>query len=204
MWYEYPIPADYEKQREIIRQLRKWIERLESRGIVEGYAFNHYYPTSATLNLRFDCSDKKKLEIVREELNKGVKQFIPNYDAEKSERLWDAGKTPEHIYKAYEFGTRCVFLFWELVEKGRFKEEFADNFLQWINSNQYRFNPSSIPFVFQWCFSHGVMNSLGVSKIPNEQLLHLAALIESTKSSSPQELYEWIKNQPTPYPKKTT
>ena len=113
LWYEYPIPAGYERQREIIRQLRKWIESLESRGIAEGYAFNHYYPTSATLNLRVDCVDEKKLQIVREELKKEIKQFVPDSDAQKSERLWDAGKTPEHIYKAYEFGSRCAFLFWE-------------------------------------------------------------------------------------------
>jgi len=202
MWYEYPIPADYKKQRIIIRKLRRWIETLETRGIVEGFAFNHYYPTSATLNIRFDCSGKKELESLREELTKEVKPFIPDYDAEKSERLWDAGKSPEHVYKAYELGTRCVFLFWELVDKGRFKEEFASDFLKWIDLNRYEYSPSSIPFVFQLCFSHGLMNSLGVSKIPNEQLLRLMALIESTKSSSTEELYEWIKNQPMPYVKK--
>ena len=76
LWYEYPIPADYKKQREIIRHLRKWIKGLESRGIVEGYAFNHYYPTSAALNLRFDCSDKGKLETVRKELNKEMKNKL--------------------------------------------------------------------------------------------------------------------------------
>ena len=196
MWYEYPIPADYEGQREIIRRLRKWIESLESRGIIEGFAFNHY-SASKTLNVRFDCTDKEKLKIVRKELEEEVKKLIPDYILE--ERLWDAGKTPEHIYKAYEFGSRCAFLFWELVEKGRFREEFTSSFLQCIDSTHYRFNPTSIPLLFQLCFNHGIMNSLGISKIPNEQLIHLEALIESTKSSNPQELCEWIKSQPVRY-----
>lgn len=203
MWYEYPIPADYEKQREIIKQLRKWIISLESRGLIEGFAFNHYYPESATLNVRFDCIDKEKLKIVRKELEQEVKRFLPSYVPEKSERLWDAGRTPEHIYKAYEFGSRCVFLFWELVEKGRFNEEFASSFLKWIDSTRYEFNPASLSFVFQICFNHGIMNSLGIHKIPNEQLIHLTALIESTRSSNAQELCEWIKSQPVRYFPKT-
>lgn len=202
MWYEYPIPADYEKQREIIRQLRKWIQSLESRGIIEGFAFNHYYPVSATLNVRFDCIDEEKLKIVRKELKRKVKIFVPNYVPEKSERLWDAGKTPEYIYKAYEFGSRCAFLFWELVERGRFSKELASSFLHWHDSTHFAIR-YPIPFHFQFHFSHGIMNSLGIHKIPNEQLIHLAALIESTKSSNPQELCEWIKNNSMLFPKKS-
>ena len=202
MWYEYPIPANYQKQREIIRQLRKWIENLESRGIIQGFAFNHYYPASATLNVRFDCLDEEKLKIVRKELKREVKKLVSNYVLE--ERLWDAGKTPEHIYKAYELGSRCAFLFWELVERGRFSEEFTSDFLKWINSTHFMNMISyPIPFYFQLCFSHGIMNSLGIHKTPNEQLIHLAALIESTKSSNPQELCEWIKSQAMLFPKKS-
>lgn len=204
LWYEYPIPADYEKQRKIIGQLRKWIQSLESRGIIEGFAFNHYFPVSATLNVRFDCIDEEKLKIIRKELEQEVRGFVPNYVSEENERLWDAGKTPEHIYKAYEFGSRCTFLFWELVERGRFNEDFASSFLEWIDSAHYKFTPTSIPFLFQLCFSHGIMNSLGIHKSPNEQLIHVAALIESTRSSNPQELCEWIKRQPKGlFPKKS-
>lgn len=42
MWYEYPIPANFELQKRIIRQLREWIQGLEKRGLIAGYAFNHY------------------------------------------------------------------------------------------------------------------------------------------------------------------
>ena len=200
LWYEYPIPADIENQRKIIRQLRKCIQSIESRGLVQGFAFNHYYPNPSILNIRFDCTDDK-LESIRKELEREVRQFVPNYDAGKSERLWDAGKSPEHVYKAYEFGSRCAFLFWELAEKGRFPEEFTSSFLQWTDATHYRFSDDRA-FNFQFCFNHGVMNSLNITKIPNEQLIHLAALVESTKSSNPQELLKWIENQPNLFPKK--
>ena len=192
MWYEYPIPANPQKQREIIRKLRKWIENLETRGIIRGFAFNHY-STPETLNVRFDCVDKENLKTVRKELEQEVKKMLPNYVLE--ERLWDAGKTPEHVLKAYELGSRCAFLFWELAEKGRFLEEFTSSFVEWSESG-YDVPNYSVPLLFQYCFSHGVMNSLGISKQPNEQLIHLALLIESTRSSSPQELCRWIEKQP--------
>lgn len=191
MWYEYPIPADYGAQRKIIRQLRKWIQSLENRGVVQGFAFNHYYPNPANLNIRFDCTEDK-LETIRKELEQEVKKHLPNYVLE--ERLWDSGRSPEHVYKAYEFGTRCTFLFWELAEKGRFPEQFTSDFLHWLDSNHFIIENANA-FSFQSCFNHGVMNSLGISKIPNEQLIHLGMLIESTKSSSPEQLCEWIKNQ---------
>jgi hypothetical protein len=198
LWYEYPIPADIEKQREIIKQIRNWIQNLESRGIVKGFAFNHYYPDPSILNVRFDCTDDK-LETIRKELESEVKKFLPNYVIQ--ERLWDAGKSPEYVYKAYEFGSRCAFLFWEMVEKGRFPEEFGRSYLKWSDQTHFELKP--IPFNFQSCFAHGVMNSLNISKIPNEQWLHLAALIESTKSSNSQDLCKWIGNQPSIFfPKK--
>jgi hypothetical protein len=191
LWYEYPISADIEQQRAMIRQLRKWIQSLESRGIIQGFAFNHYHPNPSILNIRFDCTEDK-LETIRKELEQEVKKLLPDYVLQ--ERLWDAGRSPEYVYKAYEFGSRCAFLFWEMVEKGRFPEEFASSYLRWSDSTHFELNTAV--FTFQSCFSHGVMNSLDVSKIPNEQWLHLAALIESTKSSNPQELCKWIENQP--------
>jgi len=178
--------------------MKKWIQSLETRGLIEGFAFNHYYASetaTGTLNVRFDCTDEEKLKIVRKELELEVKKFITNYVVE--ERLWDAGKSPEYIYKAYEFGSRCAFLFWDLVERNRFSEELTSSFLQWLDSTRYTISPKLLNF--QLCFSHGLMNSLGISKIPNEQLIHLTALKESTKSSSPQELFERIKDQLLPF-----
>lgn len=198
MWYEYPIPANPQKQREIIRQMKKWIERLETRGLIEGFAFNHYYSSETakgTLNLRFDCIDEGKLKIVKKELELEVKKLVPNYVVK--ERLWDAGKSPEYIYKSYEFGSRCAFLFWDLVERNRFSEELTSSFLEWVNSTQFTINQKLLNF--QLCFNHGLMNSLGISKIPNEQIIHLAALKESTRSYTPQELVERIRNQFLPF-----
>ena len=43
LWYEYPIPANIEQQRRIIKQLRKWIQNLESPGIAQGALANQVY-----------------------------------------------------------------------------------------------------------------------------------------------------------------
>lgn len=58
MWYEYPIPANSKKQREIIRHLRKWIQNLEKRGIIQSFAFNHYMHVRAR-----NYVDSLKLEL---------------------------------------------------------------------------------------------------------------------------------------------
>lgn len=188
-------------QKRIIRQLRKWILDLESRGLIQGFAFNHYShepPELPALNVRFDCTDDK-LATIRKELDQEVKKLLSSYVLQ--ERLWDNGQSPEQVYKAYEFGSRCAFLFWDLIEKGRFPEEFAGNYLQWTSATT--FNLNTAVFTFQSCFAHGVMNSLSVSKTPNEQWIHLASLIESTKASNPQELCAWIQSQPALFfPKK--
>jgi len=188
MWHEFPISTDPEKQREIIRQLRKWIESLESRGIVQGFAFNHYYPDPEALHIRFDCADEENLKTIRKELENEVKKLLPNYILE--ERLWDAGKSPEQVYRAYEFGSRCAFLAWGLVESGRFPEEYFSNF--YIGENDKGSVVKKIPVEFQTYFNHGVMNSLGISKYPNEALIHLNNLMDSTKSKNKQELINWI------------
>lgn len=190
LWYEYPIPADTGKQKEIIRKLRKWIQSLESRGIIEGFAFNHYYPEPAILNIRFDSADPKKLEIARNELEKEVRQFVPDYNAGKSERLWDEGKTQEHIYKAYEFGSRCAFLAWELIENKRFPEEYFSDFHK--RESEKGIIVEKIPYEFQHHSNHGLMNSLKISKTPNELLIHLNLLMDCTKSRTKQELINWL------------
>ncbi len=190
LWYEYPIPATSEKQREIIKKLRKWIKSLESRGIVDGFAFNHYYPNPANLHIRFNCANKNKLKVVRKELEKEVRQFIPDYDTEKSERLWDGGKTSEHIYKAYEFGSRCAFLAWELIESKRFPEEYFSNFYK--GESEKGIIVEGIPCEFQHHFNHGINNSLSISKAPNELLIHLNLLMDCTKSHTRQELIDWL------------
>ena len=192
LWYEYPIPADLKKQRKIIRQLRRWIEGLGSRGIVQGFAFDHYSPSPEALHIRFDCTDEEKLKIVRNELSNEVKKLLPNYVLE--ERLWDAGKGPEQVYRAYEFGTRCAFLAWQLIESGRFPEEYFSDFF--VEESDKEIIAKQIPFEFQGHLNHGVMNSLGISKYPNEALIHsrllVRILMDSKKYKNRQELIDWI------------
>jgi hypothetical protein len=85
----------------------------------------------------------------------------------------------------------CAFLFWSMVEKGRFPEEYLSNYLHMIDPTRFEMRP--IPFNFHPHFYHGIMNSLGVLKQPNELLLHLLAIIESKRFHSPEELCAWIR-----------
>lgn len=192
MWYEYPIQTPIGDQTRVIKQLRRWIVDLENRGLIEGFAFNHYSkPEPATLNIRFDCTTDN-LATVRTELTHEVTRLLPNYVFQ--ERLWDNGQSPESVYKAYEFGSRCAFLLWDLVERGRFPDEFAGTYLRWTSATTFEVNPNV--FNFLSCFNHGVMNSLDVSKTPDEQWLRLSSLMESTESSYPTQLCKWIRSQP--------
>ena len=194
MWYEYPIPASPERQRQVIRQLREWIENLESRGIIEGFAFDHYSGADVPdeLRIRFDCISVENLEVLRAELEREVGRLIADYV--RNERIWNSGRTPEHILKAYEFGSRCAFLLWKLIEEGRFSEDYVSNYATIVNR---QLTVRRIPLEFQAHSNHGIMNSLGVFKTPNEQWIHLVLLKESTRSASPEQLCQWIRNQPT-------
>ena len=117
MWYEYPIQAPIGDQTRVIKQLRGWILDLERQGIIHGFAFNHYSTPLPTLNVRFECTENN-LPIIRTELTREVRRLLPNYVLQ--ERLWDNGQSPESVYKAYEFGSRCAFLLWDLIDKGDF------------------------------------------------------------------------------------
>jgi hypothetical protein len=192
MWYEFPIPADPKKQREIIRQLRKWIESLESRGVVKGFAFDHCSPNPEELRIRFD-TDEENLKTVRKELENEVKKLRPNYVLPPEDRLWDGGKNKEQVYRAYEFGSSCAFLAWELIENERFPEEYFSDF--YIREDAEGTIVKQIPVKFQKHFNHGVMNSLGISSYPNEALIHLYLLMNSIKSKNKQELIDWIEKR---------
>lgn len=110
MWREYRIPANYEKQKEIIRKLRKWILGLEEpRKLIRGFAFDYYsnlHNEPDTLRLRFDYENTNNQEKVKKELIFEVKQILPEYSLQ--EQNWDSEKG---ILEAYEFGSRCAFLF---------------------------------------------------------------------------------------------
>lgn len=191
MWIEYSIPASLERQKQIIRHLRTWIESIDEQGLIRGFAFNHYSGQAGIqddLRVRFDYPNEVNSDI-ENELKTKVREFIPDYSPHGTP--WDSN---EEILKGYEFGSRCAFLFWEMVEKGRFSEEFASNYLQ--GSDPTHSEVRLIPFNFQSHFYHGVMNSLGVHKQPNELLLHLLAIIESMHFHNPEALCEWIRGQP--------
>lgn len=190
MWLEYLIPALFERQKQIIRQLRTWIESIEEQRLVQGFAFNHYFggtDVQDELRVRFDYPTEENSS-VRNELRDRIRPFIPNYIPQG--RPWVSN---EEVLKAYEFGSRCAFLFWEKESQGRFPENYPSDFVT-IRNQQFAFRLA--PFNFQFHFNHGVMNSLGVPKEPHEQWIHLLALIESTGSRSLEELCEWIRRQP--------
>ena len=128
MWHEYPIPADFDKQKEIIRKLRTWIEQLENDNLIVGFAFNHYFQVPPNpnepdeLKVRFQYRDEQNRDIVESKLENEVKKLLPNYV--KQERKWGSDTTDRHVLQAYEFGSRCAFLAWEQIENGRFPEDY--------------------------------------------------------------------------------
>ena len=188
MWIEYSIPAAFDIQKQIIRHLKNWIESINEQGLIKGFAFNHYFGQEGfqdDLRVRFDYPSERNLD-VEDELSIKVREFIPDYSTRGTP--WD---NREQILKGYEFGSRCAFLFWQMVEKGRFQEEFLSSYLRFPNSTHAELK--TVPFDFQSHFYHGVMNSLGVAKQPNELLLHLLAIIESKHFHNSEELCIWMR-----------
>lgn len=180
MWYEYSIPANFEKQKEIIRKLRKWIQKIEHEGQIKGFAFDFYYNNPQRGNvlcIRFDYQNEENRK-TEDELTKKVIEFVPDYVLKGN--TWESPNEGE--LEAYEFGSRCAFLFWDLVERGRFKEDYISDFLPPRPE-------SKTPFMFQLCFNHGVMNSLGIQSKPNEKMLHLELLNDCNEQEIPQLLH---------------
>jgi len=194
LWHEYPIPADFNKQKEIIRKLRKWIQQLENDNLIVGFAFNHDYQVSPNLNepdelrVRFQYSDEQNRDIVESELENKVKKLLPNYV--KQVKNWGSDTTDSHVLQAYEFGSRCAFLAWEQIENGRFPEGYFDQAS--ILKSASGVVAKRIPIEFQTHFNHGVMNSLGIPKNPDERAIHIKNLMESTNSRTKQELINWL------------
>lgn len=194
MWYEYPVPANFEKQKEIIRKLRTWIQLLEKEKFIVGFAFNHYFqfPTNPNepdeLRIRFEYADETKRKDVEAKLEEEVKRLVPDYI--KKERVWGDDSTPQHVLQAYEFGSRCAFLAWELVESKRFPEGHFSQF--YVGENEKGIIARQIPLEFQTHFNHGVMNSLGIPKYPNERFIHFNHMLDSTNSKNKQELIKWL------------
>lgn len=194
MWYEYSIPADFNKQKEIIRKLRNWIQQLENHQFIEGFAFNHYYQVPPNpnepdeLRVRFEYRDEKNRDRIEKKLENEVRNLLLNYV--KQQRTWGSDTTERHVLQAYEFGSRCAFLAWEQIENGRFPEDYFARAS--IIQGKVGAAAKRIPLEFQTHFNHGVMNSLGIPKKPDERAIHLRNLMESTNSRTKQELINWL------------
>lgn len=177
VWYQIQIQVNINEQMKLIHEMKDWIKDLEQRKIIDGYAFNHYLDD---LSIRFNCTEEQ-FNIIKKEVIKVLHKY--GYKKEPRFDIWGG---ENHILQAYEFGSRCTFLIWDLIEKERIPQNYLSNF--------YRENDIlQIPFQFQQHFSHGLMNSLGIHKYPNEQILHLTSLFEYTKSKNIDELYKKLK-----------
>lgn len=166
----------------MIRQLREWIRDVESRGLVEGFAFDHYFNNARrgdVICIRFDYRDEEGRVKVERELAVKIKELVPSYELKAGR--WESPNEGE--LEAYEFGSRCALLFWELVDKGRLNEEYVSDFSK---------SDKQAPLAFQQCFVHGLMNSLGVTTL-NELSIYLNLLMSCTKIKNIAELRRWLK-----------
>ena len=197
MWYEYPIPADFDKQKEIIRALRKWIQQLENEGFIEGFAFSHYYSDQRDpnepdeLRVRFQYSDEQNRDRIELELESEVKNLLPTYA--KQVRPWVSDTTEDHVLQAHEFGSRCAFFAWEQIENGRFPESYFAQAS--ILKTQRGVVAKRIPLEFQTLFSHALINSLGIPKNPDERAILIRNLMDSTNSQTKQDLIDWLQKK---------
>lgn len=191
MWHEYPIPADFERQKQIIRALRKWILQLEEDNLISGFAFNHYFSNPNVpdeLRVRFQYTEERNREQVEVQLETEVEKVLQDYVMQ--EREWGTDTTDRHILQAYELGSRCAFLIWELVENGRFSEEYFSRAC--VGLPQGGFGFEQVPSEFQFHFNHGVMNSLGIPKAPDELFIHINNIMDATNSRTKQKLIRWL------------
>jgi hypothetical protein len=180
MWHEYPIPTDFENQKRIIRALREWIQQLEADNLISGFAFNHYSSNPEVpdqLRVRFQYSAEHNRQGVENQLETEVKEMLPSYVMQ--EREWGSDTTDRHVLQAYELGSRWSFLAWELIEKGRFPAEYFTR------------------AEFQFHFNHGVMNSLGIPKIPDELNIHINNIMDATNSRTKESLIRWLQEHLT-------
>jgi hypothetical protein len=185
MWHEYPIQSNFDVQKRIVRNLRELIEKTEADGLITGYCFDHYFPTPSELRVRLQYTDEGNQAEVESRLEAHVRAAIPNFVLTQQE--WGNDTTDRHILQAYEFGARCAFLSFKLIENGRFSPAYFENSMDF----------NSVAFQFQTHFNHGVMNSLGICKSPNELFVHILNIMDNTKTKSKTELIEWLqRNMP--------
>ena len=197
MWYEYPIPADFDKQKEIIRTLRTWVQHLENEGFIDGFAFSHYYSDQQNSNeldelrIRFQYSDEQNRHRVELALESEVKNLLSTYGIEV--RPLGSNTIEDHVLQAQEFGSRCAFLAWEQINIGRFPESYFAQAS--ILKTQRGVVAKRIPLEFQTLLSHAVINSLGIPKNPDERAILIRNLMDSTNCRNKQELINWLQKK---------
>ena len=120
-----------------------------------------------------------------------VKKLLPNYV--KQERNWGPDATDSHVLQAYEFGSRCAFLAWEQIENGRFPEDYFSQAS--ILKTAKGVVAKRIPIEFQTHFNHGVINSLGIPKNPDERAILIRNLMDITDSKTKQDLINWLQTK---------
>lgn len=189
MWHEYPIPTDFENQKRIIRDLRRWIQQLETDNLITGFAFNHYcHDGISELRIRFQYSNEQNREQVENQLQTEVRRTLPNYNVQ--EREWGTDTIDRHILQGYELGSRWAFLAWQLIEDGRFPVEYFSSACVGLPQGGFRFE--QVPSEFQFHFNHGVMNSLGIPKVPDELFIHINNIMDATGCRNKEALINWL------------
>lgn len=147
MWVSYIFRADIIRQKEMVKRLKPIIEALEREGLIDGFNFNHYYFTPPKpedhLALRLSYPDLERKSLVEEKLRlEGFKWEEQSY------------REKEEIKKAYELGSRFVFLFLNSINGGKIEEKLLKN------------------KEFLLHMLHGICNSLSIPSVPDELYLH--------------------------------
>jgi hypothetical protein len=70
-------------------------------------------------------------------------------------------------------------LAWQLIEEGRFPAEYFTR------------------AEFQFHFNHGVMNSLGIPKMPDELFIHINNIMDATGCRNKETLIAWLQSHLT-------
>lgn len=162
LWIQFSIPIEFNEQKRAIRGLKPWIQGLEKDNKILGFAFNHYFDEKGQdLRLRFDISNENLIKDIESELRNKLLDL--NIETKIDQDFWN--DYPEYVRRAYEAGSRMTFLFFELLDNGRLNE----NYLAEDRNGLY----------VQRFLNHGLMNSLGIPKYPNEAFIHLALLKET-------------------------
>jgi len=141
-------------------------------------------------NLEYDSNilTKSIEKILRQNSKEKLRNYCQTMSSKKEygtlERLHSKS------YKPMNLEADVPFLLGSLIESKRFPEGYFSQF--YMGENEKGIIAKQIPFEFQTHFNHGVMNSLGIPKYPNERFVHFNHMLDSTNSKNKQELIKWL------------